>query len=115
MARLWAMTTTFGSVNVGDQLPILVKWETQETIATPALVAYMAELLEKAFPIPSATAGDGLEVRAILPVLLEDTISLTGWVVDKQTAGDQRLVRCEIQVENQRGETVAQAAATVSL
>lgn len=32
MARLWARTTTFDSVNVGDELPILVKWETAETI-----------------------------------------------------------------------------------
>ena len=33
MARLWARTTTFDSVNVGDELPILVKWETADTIA----------------------------------------------------------------------------------
>ena len=32
MARLWAMTTTYESVNVGDTLPILVKWETAFTI-----------------------------------------------------------------------------------
>ena len=29
---MWARTTTFESVNEGDQLPILVKWETSETI-----------------------------------------------------------------------------------
>ena len=32
MARLWARTTSFESVEVGDELPILVKWETSETI-----------------------------------------------------------------------------------
>jgi hypothetical protein len=32
MARLWARTVSFESVRVGDQLPILVKWETRETI-----------------------------------------------------------------------------------
>lgn len=32
MARLWARTTTYDSVEVGDELPILVKWETSETI-----------------------------------------------------------------------------------
>lgn len=40
MARLWARTTTFESVSEGDQLPILVKWETSETIAR------MSSLLE---------------------------------------------------------------------
>ena len=88
MARLWAKTATFESISVGDGLPILVKWETKETIArssrlflstsqqeprdpamaeeepapeypgpaalaVPGLVAYVAELLEKAFPIPT--------------------------------------------------------------
>ena len=32
MARLWARTTTYESVGIGDELPILVKWETAETI-----------------------------------------------------------------------------------
>ena len=33
MPRLWAKTVTYDSVSVGDQLPILAKWETEETIA----------------------------------------------------------------------------------
>ena len=32
MARLWARTSNFESINVGDQLPILVKWDTRESI-----------------------------------------------------------------------------------
>lgn len=32
MARLWARTSNFDSINVGDQLPILVKWDTRESI-----------------------------------------------------------------------------------
>lgn len=32
MARLWARTTTYESVSAGDELPILVKWETADTI-----------------------------------------------------------------------------------
>ena len=33
MTRLWARTTTYDSVERGDELPILVKWETSGTIA----------------------------------------------------------------------------------
>ena len=32
MATLWVKTTTYESVEVGDDLPILVKHESQETI-----------------------------------------------------------------------------------
>ena len=81
MPDLWAMTTTFESVAVGDRLPVLVKFESKETIARlnalsetgtvpggtvggeiddiddgislseDALKAYAYELLEKGFPI----------------------------------------------------------------
>ena len=112
MARLWARTTTFASVNVGDELPILVKWETAETIArfaallgpeserpdesadsepaaappapAPALLSYVTELLEKGFPLPSITAqGSSLTLQVFAPVQAEDTISLAGRVVAK--------------------------------
>ena len=95
MARLWARTTSFESVNVGDELPILVKWETEETIATfaslasgeaaervpakdeegdtagravasQALVSYVTELLEKGFPLPSIAArGSSLSLQSV--------------------------------------------------
>lgn len=32
MPRLWAMTVDFQTVAIGDQLPILVKWETADSI-----------------------------------------------------------------------------------
>ena len=32
MARLWAKTVSFDSITQGDELPILVKWETEETL-----------------------------------------------------------------------------------
>ena len=43
MARLWAMTTTYESVNVGDTLPILVKWETAFTIGRFAAAVAAAQ------------------------------------------------------------------------
>jgi hypothetical protein len=32
MPTLWAMTVSFASVNPGDSLPIVIKWETEEAI-----------------------------------------------------------------------------------
>jgi hypothetical protein len=142
---------SFESVSVGDQLPILVKSETGESIERfdrlvsptrstgdsgpdpdeeptypivaeaavtpgPALVAYVAELLEKAFPLTALLArGSRLEVEAIRPVGDGDTITLSGQVVGKREEGGLRLVECEILVENQAGHLVARALAIVPL
>ena len=136
MPRLWAKTVNFDSVAAGDQLPILVKWETEETIkqfgkqfsalatpsvptfdaSGPALVAYVAELLEKGFPITSIqAAGSSLELELLRPVAAGDTLVLSGRVVSKQEIEGQRAVGCEITVENQSGEKVALAHATVCM
>ena len=148
MARLWAKTVTFDSVSVGDELPILVKWETEETIqhfrdlASPtdspivseptgtevgpmtqpdlfwgmALTAYVAELLEKGFKLPSVVAnGSQLELEILQPVNPGDTLVLSGSVVDKRVDQEHRLVDCRVIIENQSGDTVASAIATVSL
>lgn len=136
MARLWAKTIDFASVAPGDQLPILVKWETEETInqfgkqfgalanpsvpsfdvSGPALVAYLAELLEKGFPITNIQAeGSSLELELLRPVAAGDTLVLSGRVVSKQEVQGQRVVGCELIVENQAGETVCVAAATVCM
>ena len=140
MPRLWAKTATFDSVSVGDQLPILVKWETVETIkafntliqsgeepdgstpsaavqaSVPALSAYLLELLEKGFPIARImAAGSSLAIDYLQPVNAEDVITLTGRVVDKRQEGDRQLVVCRMVVENQDGHTVAEALAEVCL
>jgi hypothetical protein len=82
----------------------------------PALVAYVAELLEKAFPLTALLArGSRLEVEAIRPVGDGDTITLSGQVVGKREEGGLRLVECEILVENQAGQLVARALAVVPL
>jgi len=145
MARLWAKTVTFESVAVGDQLPILAKWETEETIArfnalispgdtepesaeapqytsssqaagAPALAGYVLELLEKAFPIPSILAqGSKLDIQTLQPVRPDDIITLTGEFVDKRLEKDRRMVECVVLVENQHGQTVARAVTVVCL
>ncbi len=136
MPMLWAMTVNFDSVAVGDMLPILIKWETEDTIRRYAsihgegagedgapmhlprqtVVSYITELLGKGFP-PDRLEADGssLEVEHLLPVFANDTISLSGRVVGKRTEEGQRLVECAAAVENDRGEPVARARAVVSL
>ena len=138
MARLWAMTVNFDTVAVGDTLPVLIKWETEESIsryatlhgqvngeddgpapdALPAQTVdgYITELLSKGFPPERLdTEGSSVAVEHLQPVRANDTISLSGRVVDKQTADGLRLVECAVAVENDRGEPVARARAIVSL
>ena len=138
MSRLWAMTVDFDAVDIGDTLPVLIKWETEESIqryaslhsegddeiddtapeALPAktLEGYVTELLSKGFPWERLNAeGSSLDVQHLLPVRANDTISLSGRVVDKRTAGALRLVECAVAVENDRGEPVARARAIVCL
>lgn len=145
MPTLWAKTVSFESINPGDQLPIVIKWETVESIqrynarATPdtqenadedldgdsgaaptlhpsVLLAYVKELLAKAFPPASITApASRLDLELTAPVQAEDTISLSGKVVSKREDAAVGLVECEIVIENHRQETIGRAAAVVSL
>ena len=134
MSRLWAMTVDFDTVAAGDTLPVLIKWETEESIrrytalhgeedgqapdALPVktVEGYVAELLSKGFPPERLEAeGSSLDIEHLLPVRANDTISLSGKVTDKRTAGGLRLVECDLAVENDRGEPVARARAIVSL
>ena len=136
MARLWAMTVDFESISVGDTLPVLIKWETEETILRynslhgeageddefpetlpeKTVESYIVELVGKGFPPERLDAeGSSLVVEHLLPVVANDTISLSGAVVEKRTSGGLQLVDCAVSVENDRGEPVARARAVVSL
>ena len=134
MARLWAMTCDFDAIAPGDYLPILIKWETAQSIRArlgpeaaetdeaqlelprSAMLAYMRELLEKGFPPGSLDAeGSHLELELLHPVTPGDTISLSGVVAAKRTEGGRRLVECRLTAEHESGEPAAQAAAVVRL
>ena len=151
MARLWAKTLSYESIEVGDELPILVKHESQETIDQysrlassarkanwhnlhtdeeyakagifggtvnmgVATVAYVAELLEKGFPLARLTArGSTLEMRATEPVRVGDTITFTGQVAGKREEDGLRLVECEVVGTNQNDGVVAKARAVISM
>jgi acyl dehydratase len=149
MATLWARTVSYDSIQVGDDLPILVKHEDQQSIdnyaryaptgprpgwhnlhTDPAFaeqgifggtvnmgvatVAYVAELLEKAFPLRALMAqGSHLEMRATEPVRAGDIVTFTGSVTEKRQQDGQGLVECEVTGTNQRDQVVARARASI--
>jgi len=151
MATLWARTVSYDHVQVGDELPILVKHESQETIDLYAryaptgprpdwrnlhtdeefaskgifggtvnmgiaTVAYVGELLEKAFPLRNLMSyGSRLEMRATEPIRAGDTIAFTGRVTGKREEDGHRMVDCEVTGTNQLGQIVARARASISL
>ena len=138
MARLWAMSVDFDTVTVGDTLPVLIKWETEESISryaalhgqgsdegeSPAPEAlpkrtvdgYITELLSKGFPLERLEAeGSSVAVEHLQAIRANDTISLSGRVAGKRTVEGLRLVECAVAVENDRGEPVARARAVVCL
>ncbi len=130
------MTVEFDSISVGDTLPVLIKWETEETILRynslhgepdendeypetlprRTVESYIVELLGKGFPQERLDdEGSSLEVGHLLAVGPGDTISLSGEVVGKRMDGGQRLVECTVEVDNDRGEPVARARASINL
>ena len=135
MPRLWAMTVDFEKVAVGDDLPILVKWETPESISRfpspdtaedeipdppesvpmEALTSYVNELLGRGFPAPSITGpGSSLSIDLLRPIPLGDTVSITGEVVNKWEEEARRLVECRVVIETDDGQPAATARAVVS-
>ena len=139
MARLWAMTATYESVQAGDELPIVVKWETAESIArflsqtdpaaataaeagdaaqVPAamLDGYARELLEKGLPVPPEPADAlRLDWQTQSPIAAGDTISLSGRVTGKGEREGRRWIDCQITVSGADGQTLGTATAAVAL
>lgn len=140
MARLWAMTATYESAQAGDELPIVVKWETAESIARflaqtePAAAAaaaeagdaaqlpaamldgYARELLEKGLPVPPEPA-DALRLtwQSRSPIAAGDTLSLSGRVTGKGERDGRRWIDCQITVSGDAGQTLGTATAAVAL
>ncbi len=79
-----------------------------------ATVGYVAEVLERAFPLGTIMArGARLAMQAREPFRAGDSVSFTGRVVAKHDDGAGRRVDVEIEGTNQCGRTVARTAATV--
>ena len=127
MPTLWAQTAEYASISVGDDLPILVKFEfrppvqdgaeaPQETpVSAEKLTAFVKELLLKAFPHDNVNSEDTvIEVESLTEFLPGDTVSVCGRVVGKSDDGGRRRVECAVTVESQKGVLLANATAAVS-
>ena len=135
------MTATYESVQAGDELPVVVKWETAESIArflgqtgmaaveavdagdadaaiapVEMLAGYVRETLEKGLPIPPEPA-DALRLawQSQRPIPAGDTVSISGKVTGKGEQDGRRWVEFQVVVENQEGQVVAAATAAVAL
>ena len=132
MPTLWAQTSNFENISVGDELPILVKFEfrmpvpdgagalaispKEEMVTTEKLSVYFKELLLKGFPASSVNdEGTTVAVTILTEFLPGDTVSLNGRVVGKLDDGDGQRVECEITVESENGDVLAIGQAVVSL
>lgn len=127
MPTLWAQTAEYASISVGDDLPILVKFEfrlpvkdgaeaPQETpVDSEKLTSFVKELLFKAFPPDNVNSEDtAIEVESLTEFLPGDTVSVCGRVVGKSDGGGRRRVECAVTVESQEGALLANAKAVVS-
>ena len=126
MPNLWARTANYDNISVGDDLPIVVKFEfrppvqsgetvNEDPVDTTKLSAYVNELLLKAFPPDNVADGNTtIETEILTDFLPGDTVSLSGQVVAKSDTDGKRTVECQVVVESEAGETVAKAKAVIS-
>ena len=127
MPTLWAQTAEYATISVGDDLPILVKFEFRppvqdgaeaphETpVGTEKLTSFVKELLFKSFPPDNVNSEDtAIEVESLTEFLPGDTVSVCGRVVGKSDDGGRRRVECAVTVESQEGVLLASATAAVS-
>ncbi len=124
---LWAQTVSFELVEPGDVLPVVIRWETEESIARvnsrwqaerelengepagelceEAVGEYVVELLGKGFPAERVAAPESsLEVEMAGSVRAGDIISLSGRVVSKREVDGFGLVECAVVVAAQEGD-----------
>jgi len=128
MPTLWAQTTEFASISIGDDLPILVKFDfrppvqlgseapRESPVDSEKLTAYVKELLLKGFPADSINKEDTtIDTKSLIDFLPGDTISVCGRVAGKSEEDGRRLVECAVTVESQDGVVLATGTAVVSL
>ncbi|MBC8279371.1 MAG: hypothetical protein H8E48_01165 [Chloroflexi bacterium] len=131
MPTLWGQTSNFQNISVGDDLPILVKFEfrmpipdgagalaispKEEPVDAPKLTGYVKELLLKGFPAKNVNnESTVIEVEINTAFLPGDTVSLSGQVVGKSDECGPPTVKCEITVESEKGAVLAAGRAEVS-
>ena len=124
---LWAQALSFELVEPGDVLPVVIRWETEESIervnsrwqgerelengepdgelCEEAVGEYVVELLGKGFPAERVVAAESfLELEMGGSVRAGDIISLSGWVVSKREVDGLGLVECAVVVVAREGD-----------
>ena len=81
--------------------------------AGPATMSYVDQMLERSFPLRAFYNGGSLLMRAITPFRSGDTVVFEGEVTGKREADGRKLVDCRVKGNNQRGELVCLADATL--
>ena len=127
MPTLWAQTAQFADILVGDDLPILVKFDfrpaardgvvppEEKPVDSDRLSAYVKELLLKAFPTDIVNSKDtAIATEILIAFLPGDTISVCGEVVKKSEEDGKRIVECQVTVESEDGVVLANAKAVVN-
>jgi len=127
MPTLWAQTSEFANISVGDDLPILVKFDfrplVQDEVAPPqatpvdreGVASYVKELLFKAFPADIVNGSNTtITTESVIEFLPGDTVSVCGEVVNKSDDGGNQTVECRVTVESPEGAVLANASASVS-
>ena len=132
MATLWAQTSTFQNISVGDDLPILVKFEfrmpipdgagalaispKEEPVDAGKLKGYVKELLLKGFPSESVNNNNmTIEIFKLTEFLPGDTVSLSGLVVGKSEENGLQTVKCQVTVESEKGDQLAIGNVVINL
>lgn len=138
-----AETLAYDQWRVGDEIPAVVKNVTQEKINSYAdasgdhnplhidpefakstmyggtiahgmlTLAYVSEMMTKAFGRGWLTSGK-LEINFLGPVRPGDTVTARGVVAEKKEEDERHIVRCDVWVENPRGDKVVAGWASVA-
>ena len=140
MATLWAQTVTFDSIEIGDRLPVIIKWETaesieryngillaqdpdapddaeiSETLDPRMLDDYVKESLLKGFPSSSIeNPASQIDIKILEEIEAEDILSIEGIVTGKSIEDSISIVDCSVVIERQDKTVVANASARLAL
>ncbi|MCH8745584.1 MAG: MaoC family dehydratase [Chloroflexi bacterium] len=81
--------------------------------AGPATMSYVDQMLEQSFPLSAFYNGGSLLMRAITPFRSGDTVTFEGEITDKREDEGKQILDCRVKGNNQRGELVCLADATM--
>jgi acyl dehydratase len=81
----------------------------------PATLSYVDQMLLQSFPLRAFYDGGRLLLRVITPFRSGDTVTFAGEVTGKKIEEGKRIVDCRVRGNNQRGELVCLADASMMM